>query len=560
MAMMCLISWTTTPSGVETSPFDGRRRRITRRTFGQALGLAAAAQLAADARRTPRSPHRHGTARGRRAQTRRCATSRRSSWRRASGGSRCLPATSWRPISRGSSALNPKVNADRHAGGGARAGRRGARGRADGAWRSARCAARAAGGAQGSRRHRGHPHDARVAVLPRSRADGRRADRDAAARGRRDHLRQDQHAGARRRIADLQRGLRRDAQPVRRDEDLRRQQRRRGGGAGLRDGADRRRQRHRRIAPQSRGLLQRRRLPPLAGPRAGRRRTWSPLSVSGPMARTVADVALVLSAIAGPDAARTARDRSKIGATLSRAARSRLQGRPGRVVERASAAFPFEPDIRRVVDGNRRVFESLGCRVEDAEPDFDGRRSGVSRRSDSCPITRSTPRSSGERPEWVKDTIKYEVADGRANDGRGHRARDGPAVADVRAEPAVLRALRLLRPAGDAGLAVRRERRRIPPQIAGTPMATYIDWMRSCWYVTFMSNPAISVPAGFTTSGLARRPSDRRPAPRRLERAADGPCLRAGDATRQAACAHGDRVSRRRHHAWALPPLSRMET
>jgi amidase len=33
-------------------------------------------------------------------------------------------------------------------------------------------------------------------------------------------------------------------------------------------------------------------------------------------------------------------------------------------------------------------------------------------------------------------------------------------------------------------------------------MPTYIDWMRSCWYVTLMTNPAISVPAGFTTSGL----------------------------------------------------------
>ncbi len=28
-----------------------------------------------------------------------------------------------------------------------------------------------------------------------------------------------------------------------------------------------------------------------------------------------------------------------------------------------------------------------------------------------------------------------------------------------------------------------------PTEIAGTPMATYLDWMRSCWYVTFMSNP-----------------------------------------------------------------------
>jgi amidase len=41
-----------------------------------------------------------------------------------------------------------------------------------------------------------------------------------------------------------------------------------------------------------------------------------------------------------------------------------------------------------------------------------------------------------------------------------------------------------------------------PTSIAGVTMPTYIDWMRSCWYVTFMSNPAMSVPAGFTTSGL----------------------------------------------------------
>jgi amidase len=41
-----------------------------------------------------------------------------------------------------------------------------------------------------------------------------------------------------------------------------------------------------------------------------------------------------------------------------------------------------------------------------------------------------------------------------------------------------------------------------PTQIAGTPMATYVDWMRSCWYITFMSNPAASVPAGFTPNGL----------------------------------------------------------
>src|SRR4029078_5376883 len=41
-----------------------------------------------------------------------------------------------------------------------------------------------------------------------------------------------------------------------------------------------------------------------------------------------------------------------------------------------------------------------------------------------------------------------------------------------------------------------------PTQINGAPMRDYIDWMRSCWYVSFMSNPSISVPAGFTSTGL----------------------------------------------------------
>ena len=41
-----------------------------------------------------------------------------------------------------------------------------------------------------------------------------------------------------------------------------------------------------------------------------------------------------------------------------------------------------------------------------------------------------------------------------------------------------------------------------PTSVAGTPMPTYIDWMRSCWYVTLTACPAISVPAGFTARGL----------------------------------------------------------
>jgi amidase len=33
-------------------------------------------------------------------------------------------------------------------------------------------------------------------------------------------------------------------------------------------------------------------------------------------------------------------------------------------------------------------------------------------------------------------------------------------------------------------------------------MTNYLDWMKSCYYITITSHPAISVPAGFTRDNL----------------------------------------------------------
>ena len=118
--------------------------------------------------------------------------------------------------------------------------------------RAARAAARAADRGQGPRGHRRHADDVRLADLPRPRPGRRRAARRAAAARRRDRHRQDEHAGVRRRLADLQPRLRRDAQPVRPRAHAGRQQRRRGGRGGDRDGAVRRRLRPRRRASATR--------------------------------------------------------------------------------------------------------------------------------------------------------------------------------------------------------------------------------------------------------------------------------------------------------------------
>jgi len=39
-------------------------------------------------------------------------------------------------------------------------------------------------------------------------------------------------------------------------------------------------------------------------------------------------------------------------------------------------------------------------------------------------------------------------------------------------------------------------------EINGVKMNTYIDWMKSCYYISTIGNPAISVPCGFTSGGL----------------------------------------------------------
>jgi amidase len=39
-------------------------------------------------------------------------------------------------------------------------------------------------------------------------------------------------------------------------------------------------------------------------------------------------------------------------------------------------------------------------------------------------------------------------------------------------------------------------------EVAGEKMGTYIDWMRSCYYLSAVGNPALSVPCAFSAGGL----------------------------------------------------------
>jgi amidase len=225
---------------------------------------------------------------------------------------------------------------------------------------------------------------------------------------------------------------------------------------------------------------------------------WWPISVQGPMARTVQDTALMLSAIAGPDA------RSPIAIAEPGSLFARHLGRDFKGVRiawsRDVGGLPVDPRITAVLDRQRPVFEGLGCVVDEATPDF--------RDADEIfQIWRAwrMELSYGEhvrnRRKLVKDTVIWNVELGATL--------TGPQLSQAERKRTELyhRLRQFLETYEFLVLPVSQ----VPPydvkqpyvtEINGVKMGTYIDWMKSCYYITVTGLPAISVPAGFTPEGL----------------------------------------------------------
>ena len=225
---------------------------------------------------------------------------------------------------------------------------------------------------------------------------------------------------------------------------------------------------------------------------------WFSLSVVGPMARTVQDVALMLAATAGPDA------RSPISIEEPGAIFARALERDFRAVRiawsRDLGGLPVEPEVSRVLEAHRDVFENLGCRVEDATPDL--------RDADEIfQVLRAWhfELSHGEllrtKRAFLKDTVAWNIEQGAKL--------SGPRVgAAERARTELFHRMRefmdnyhfLVAPV----VQVLPFDAKLPhvTQINGVPMATYIDWMKSCCRISVTGQPAISVPCGFSADGL----------------------------------------------------------
>ena len=222
---------------------------------------------------------------------------------------------------------------------------------------------------------------------------------------------------------------------------------------------------------------------------------WNTLAVLGPIGRTVADVAFLLSAMAGPDP-RAPVSLGDAGATFSRPLARRFS--KTRVAwSRSLGGLPVDPRVSAVLESQKKVFRELGCIVEEAEPDL------------------------------TEATEAFETLRGIAfvqNYGAFLKSRRGDLKEDVIANiehGLKLTPEKIARAHGLRSELYHRMRvflekyeflllpvNQLPPfpvsepwprEIDGVKMTNYLDWMKSCYWITVTSHPAISVPAGFTT-------------------------------------------------------------
>ncbi len=221
-------------------------------------------------------------------------------------------------------------------------------------------------------------------------------------------------------------------------------------------------------------------------------------SVKGPLARSVADAAFLLSVLAGPDARDPACFPSEPGRFAAPLARSFAGVRVAWCPD--LGGLPLDARVRAVVEAQRGRFEALGCVVEDACPDLQD--------ADDVFLTLRALRTATELAPLLpaqRDAIKPEAL---AEAERGARLTQRELAAALTAHARLLERLRVFEeryaffvcvvnqlPPFDAELDW-------PHEIDGVRMDHYLDWMKSACRVSTTFRPAISVPAGFTDAGL----------------------------------------------------------
>ena len=225
---------------------------------------------------------------------------------------------------------------------------------------------------------------------------------------------------------------------------------------------------------------------------------WFSLPVLGPMARTVEDAALLLSAIAGPDR-RAPLSIAEPGSVFAQPLARDFRG----VKVAWSADFgglPVDPRVAEVLQGGRAVLEAIGLIVEDAAPDL-READEVFRVLRAWSFELNYGALLDTHRAQMKDTVIWNIEEGRKL--------SGPQLgrAEVKRSELYQRVRAFMEQYAFLAAPVVQ----VPPfdvsqpwvkSINGVSLTTYLDWMKSCYQISATGLPAISVPCGFTREGL----------------------------------------------------------
>ncbi len=225
---------------------------------------------------------------------------------------------------------------------------------------------------------------------------------------------------------------------------------------------------------------------------------WFPIPVQGPMARTVQDVALMLGVIAGPDP-RAPIAIAEPGSIFTRSLDRNFKG-VKIAWSKDLGELPVDPRVTQALEDQRHVFDDLGCIVEEGQPDFSGA-DEIFKVWRAWRFELQFAEFLKSHRKLMKDTVIWNIEEGQKL--------TGPQIG--RAEVKHTELFHRVREFMETHEYLICPVNQVPPfdinqrwikEINGVQMDTYIDWMKSCYYITVTGHPAISVPCGFTPEGL----------------------------------------------------------
>ena len=225
---------------------------------------------------------------------------------------------------------------------------------------------------------------------------------------------------------------------------------------------------------------------------------WSSLSVQGPMARNIEDIALMLTVISGPDMRAPISLSDKIDFSKSLIERSFKNTKISWSLD--FDGLPVDERTKKVIESHQAVFQELGCEIDEICPDFSlASEVFVTKRAYGM-ATSHFDKLQANRDQ-LKDTVIWNTEEGLKLS----------ALDLGRAEVKQAELFETIRSFMETYEFMIFPVSQVPPfpvteeyvkEINGHKMENYIDWMRSCYYITATGHPAISVPCGFTEDGL----------------------------------------------------------